>query len=67
VADKVRVTLRLDAALVREARILAAAEGTSVSRLLAARLEELSALARLREGHDLGWHRPASRDDLHQR
>lgn len=78
-ADKTNVTLRLDAALLREARILAAAEGTSVSRLLAARLEELirrqksyegarrRALARLREGRDLGWRKPASRDELHDR
>ncbi len=78
-ADKATVTLRLDAALLREARILAAGEGTSVSRLLAARLEELirrrksyeaaqrRALARLRDGRDLGWRKPASRDDLHER
>jgi hypothetical protein len=63
----------------REARILAAAEGTSVSRLLAARLEELirrqksyeaarrRAVARLRKGSNLGWRKPASRDDLHER
>ena len=77
--EKANVTLRIDASLLREARILAAAEGTSVSRLLADRLEELirrqksyeaarrRALARLREGYDLGWRKPLSRDELHER
>jgi hypothetical protein len=76
---KSNVTLRIDAGLLREARILAAAEGTSVSRLLADRLEELirrrkayesarrRALARLRQGFDLGWSKPSSRDELHER
>jgi len=47
--------------------------------LLASKLEELvrqrksydrskrRALARLRKGFDLGWIRPASRDELHER
>lgn len=76
---KANVTLRLDAEILREARILAAQEGTSVSRLLAARLEELvrrskayesarrRALTRLREGSELGWVPPRSRDELHER
>ena len=76
---KANVTLRIDAVLLKEARILAAAEGTSVSRLLADRLEELirrrkayesarrRALARLRQGFDLGWSKPSSRDELHER
>lgn len=76
---KANVTLRLDADLLREARLLAAAEGTSVSRLLAERLEELirrrkayesarrRALARLRKGFDLQWTPPRSRDELHER
>ena len=76
---KTNVTLRLDARLLREARILAAQEGTSVSRLLAERLEELirrhkayesarrRALARLRQGFDLGFSPPGSRDELHER
>lgn len=78
-AAKANVTLRLDADLLREARLLAAAEGTSVSRLLAERLEELirrrkayesarrRALARLRQGFDLQWTPPRSRDELHER
>ncbi len=76
---KTNVTLKLDADLLREARVLAAEEGSSISSLLAARLEELvrdrkgydrarrRALARLRKGFDLRWTRPASRDDLHER
>lgn len=38
---KANIPLTIDAELLREARILAAQEGTSVSRLLADRLEEL--------------------------
>jgi len=76
---KTNITLKLDAALLREIRILAAEEGTSISALLAARLEQIvnerkaygrarkRALARLREGLDLGWSPPRSRDELHQR
>lgn len=76
---KTNVTLKLDATLLREIRILAAEEGTSISALLAARLEEIvrerktyerarkRALARLREGFDLQWTPPGSRDELHER
>lgn len=76
---KTNITLKLDAELVREARMLAAAEGTSVSRLLADRLETLirdrkaydvarrREIARLRRGTDLGWTKPKSRDELHER
>jgi hypothetical protein len=76
---KANITLKLDAALLREVRILAAEEGTSISALLAARLEEIvrerktyerarkRALARLREGLDLQWAPPRSRDELHER
>jgi hypothetical protein len=75
---KANVTLRVDRDLLREARILAAREGTSVSRLLAERLEELirrhkdyetarrRALATLRKGFRLEW-KPVSRDTLHER
>jgi hypothetical protein len=78
-ASKVNVTLTIDADLLREARILAAQEGTSVSGLLRGRLEELvrrhkaydaarrRALARLRKGYDLQWTPPSSRDELHER
>lgn len=76
---KSNITLKLDAALLREVRILAAEEGTSISAMLAARLEQLlrerksydrsrrRALARLREGMSLGWTPPPSRDELYER
>ncbi|HLO08258.1 MAG TPA: hypothetical protein VK198_16540 [Terriglobales bacterium] len=76
---KANITLKLDAALLREIRVLAAEEGTSISALLAARLEQIvrerktyerarkRALARLREGLDLRWTPPRSRDELHER
>ncbi|MGH9501292.1 MAG: hypothetical protein ACRD20_00420 [Terriglobales bacterium] len=76
---KTNVTLKLDAALLREVRVLAAEEGTSISALLAARLEQIvrerktyararkRALARLREGLDLRWTPSRSRDELHER
>ena len=78
-AEKTNVTLRIDADLAREARVLAAHEGTSVSQLLSGRLEELvrthkayeaarrRALARLKKGYDLAWTPPSSRDELHER
>jgi len=78
-AAKANVTLTIDAGLLREARILAAEEGTSVSGLLRDRLEELvrrhkaydaarrRALSRLRTGYDLQWTPPRSRDELHER
>jgi hypothetical protein len=76
---KANVTLKLDASLLREVRVLAAEEGTSISALLAARLEQIvrerktyerarkRALARLREGLDLRWTPSRSRDELHER
>jgi hypothetical protein len=76
---KTNVTLRLDADLLREARVLAARKGSSVSRLMTDQLEELvredreyeraqrRALARLDHGFDLRWTPPASRDELHER
>lgn len=76
---KTNITLKIDSDLVREAKVLAAREGTSVSRLLAEHLEGLirrdkayeaskrRALARLRKGFDLEWTRPADRQELHER
>lgn len=76
---KTNVTLKLDADLLREARVIAAEEGRSVSALLTDRLESLvrerkaferarrRALARLRKGLDLRWTPPRSRDELHER
>jgi hypothetical protein len=76
---KTNITLKLDADLLREARVLAAEEDTSISAMLAARLEQIvrerttyqaarkRALARLREGMDLRWAPPRSREELHER
>jgi hypothetical protein len=58
---------------------MAAQEGTSISALLAARLEKMvrerkayagarrRALARLKQGFDLRWNPPRLRDELHER
>ncbi len=76
---KANITLKVDTELLREARVLAAEEGRSVSALLTDRLEEMirerkgfdkarrRALARLREGLDLHWTPPSTRDELHER
>jgi hypothetical protein len=76
---KTNVTLKIEAELLREARVLAAEEGTSMSALLATRLEQVvherkgyhqarrRALARLRRGFNLRWTPPRSRDEFHER
>jgi hypothetical protein len=76
---KTNITLKLDTDLLREARVLAAEEDTSISAMLAAKLEQIvrdrqtyrrarkRALARLREGMDLRWSPPRSRDEIHER
>ena len=76
---KTNVTLKLDSDLLREVRVLAAEQGSSISALMADRLEAMirerkafekarrSALARLREGLDLRWSPPRSRGELHER
>jgi hypothetical protein len=76
---KTNVTLKIDSDLLREARVLAAQEGSSISAMLSARLEQAvrerkgyhlarrRALARLKTGFDLDWTPPRSRDELHER
>lgn len=76
---KRNITLKLDSGLLREAKILAAEQGTSISAMLAEQLEQVvrrrsgyerarkRALARLREGMDLQWKKPLFRDELHER
>jgi hypothetical protein len=61
-----------------KAKILAAEDGTSISPMLSGRLEQIvserksyqrahkRALARLREGMNLQWAPPRSRDELHE-
>lgn len=73
------ITVKIDAVLAREAKVLAARRGTSLSRLVAEQLELLvggdhayaaakrRALRRLKHGYNLGWDRPGNRDDLHDR
>lgn len=76
---KTNITLKLDSDLLREIRILAAEQSTSISALLTQELEKAvherkaynrarrRALTRLREGLDLHWKPPQSRDELHER
>jgi len=76
---KTNITLKLDSDLLREIRVLAAQQGTSISALLSSRLEKMvqqqkaydrakrRALRRLRDGLDLNWTPPPSRDELHER
>jgi hypothetical protein len=76
---KTNVTLKIDADLLREARILAAEQDTSISAIVASKLEEdvrkrkgyeeakKYALARMKKGYNLGWTPPRSRDELHER
>lgn len=76
---RTNITLKLDADLLREARIIAAEEGRSVNALVTERLESLvrerkgfdkarrRALERLRRGINLQWTPSNSRDALHKR
>jgi 16S rRNA G527 N7-methylase RsmG len=73
------ITLKIDTDLLREAKVIAAEQGSSLSALVAGRLEELvrerktfdlarkRALARLNDGLDLGFEPAASRDELYER
>jgi hypothetical protein len=76
---KTKVTLRIDADLLRQARVLAAEEGRSVNALLSDLLAGLvrdrnafdrarrRALARLQRGFDLQWRPPNGRHSIHER
>lgn len=76
---KANITLKIEQDLLREVRILAAEEGTSISALLSARLEEAvrqrrryqqakdRALSRLHSGLNLEWTPPGSRDEIYER
>lgn len=76
---KTNVTVRIDANLAHEAKVLAARRGTSLSRLLAEKLEEIvqhertyeaamrQALTLMDKGIATGWQKPANRDELHDR
>lgn len=76
---KTNITLKLDSEILRQVRIIAAEQGTSISGFLASKLEEIvnhrksyarskkRALARLGKGFEIGYVRPSSRDELHER
>ena len=77
-ATKINITIKLDKALLRKIRVLAAEKGTSVSALIAAKFEEEAgqreryeeakkhAIAIMDQGLNLGG-RPPSRDEMHER
>ena len=76
---KTNVTLKIEADLLKEARVLAAEQRTSISALVSKRLEQAvrerrgyeqarrRAKARLQHGYELNWTPPSSRDELHER
>jgi hypothetical protein len=76
---KINITLKIDAQLLKKIKVLAAEQDTSISALMTGLLEEKvkrdseyenakeRALTRLREGYDLGFTPPTSRDELHER
>jgi hypothetical protein len=76
---KNNITLKIDVGLLREVKVMAAQEDTSISALISRHLEGLvsrrkaydaarrRALARLKQGCDLGWTPPRTRDELHER
>jgi len=76
---KRNVTVQLDGATIRKARVVAAKRGSSISRLLAEQIEELArqdddydrvmadALAELDRGYDLGGGPYPAREDVHER
>jgi hypothetical protein len=76
---KKTVTNSIDRELLAEARRLATSRDSSLSAILARCLEleverakeyeraRISAQTRLRSGMKLGWKRPASRDEIHDR
>lgn len=73
------ITIRIDEETARQAKVLAARQGTSLSQLVAKQLQDMleadrrldkargRALRRLRRGYDLYWTPPADRGELHGR
>ena len=76
---KANITLKLDSDLLKQVRIMAAEQDTSVSAMLSAQLEKIlrerkgydrakrRALSRLRRGWNLNWMPAKNRDELHER
>jgi hypothetical protein len=79
VSKKTNITLKLDTELLRVIKVVAAKRRTSVSALLTEKLEEIGrndeeydkamkhSIALMNEGWKLGWKKPKSRDELHER
>jgi hypothetical protein len=76
---KTNITLKLDRALIRSLKVVAAKRGSSISALLAEKVQQLvrddgeydkamnRALALMEESTASGWRKPESRDELHER
>ena len=76
---KANITLKLDVDLLRAVKVLAAKRGTSISAFAAETFAEAvkredsyedsrrRAIALMKEGWSLGWKKPKSRDELHER
>ena len=73
------ITLKLDTELLRAVKVVAAKRGTSISAFAAESLADAvkrddtyeesrkQAIALMKEGWNLGWKKPKSRDELHER
>jgi hypothetical protein len=73
------ITIKVESDLAHEAKVFAARQGISLSRLVSEQLETLvredqvfaaarqRALRQLKKGFDLGWEKPESRNELHDR
>jgi len=73
------ITIKVESELAYEARVFAARQGVSLSRLVSEQLETLvredqvfaaarqRALRQLIKGFDLDWEKPESRNELHDR
>jgi hypothetical protein len=78
-SSKKNVTLKIDSGLLREIKILAAREDTSISSLMTQLLEDRvkkdldyeqakrRALARIHNARRLNWQKPRSRDEIYER
>jgi hypothetical protein len=76
---RTNITLKLDADLLQAAKVLAVKKGTSVSALMTLKLEEAvkeqddyqqamkRAFALMKNSTGVGWQKPKSRDELHER
>ena len=76
---KTNITLKLDTELLRSVKVIAAKRGTSINAFAAETLAQAvkredsyeqsrqRAIALMKEGWSLGWKKPKSRDELHER